>query len=1026
MKKLLFILFFLVFFLKFSFGQSNTEIKDSLIEKSSKLDTTAFYNAIYLINKYKYIKPDTSLYFCEYALILSKELNLDLKRAYFLTQKADIYKLKNQNYSAIYYYLEALNFLLEDPKNDLYVETVIKTAKAIKDGKFQSYDVAINYLNQIIELSNNQKYYANLSEIYSLLAILFLDKEEKKDTIPKFIDKTLEYIAYSKNNDKKSQVFYNISKVYEEQNDYIKSITYIKKSINIVENEKQKAIYFYFLADLYLNINQLSAASNFLLEAEKIFLKENDNINLCRLYLSISRLKLKQKEYDDAIKYAQRSLKLAKYTNIKYYQEESFELLAEIYFQKNQIDLALYSYKKYSEIRDQVFSDRTEIETDIMFKNYIMQLKLKDRQLILKQKEYQEYKNKQQKLIIIILSFSGILLLVLLFAILRMYYLKKVNESRLLQFAQATQEGIIIHDGTKIIDVNDKYCQIAQFERNEIVGKSIFSIMPPESQNQVKQKSKMEHTVFYKMPLLRKDCTTFEAEILSKPFLIKNKKVKVVSIRDLSELRDIKEKLFETQERFKTLVETSPDGIVFLNKEGEIQYVSEAFISIFNYKNKSELIGKNIKDLFLEEYKNKIHQDIKNILNGTFQGVCDYTAITSDNRQIFIESNGNLIRKEDGSIDSIFWIIRDVTGKKLIENALIESESRFRGLFNNSNDAIILQDKDYKIIDANPSASKLLGFSYQEILTFDFRELLDNDKQNIDYEYYIEKQIPLETYFYTKHRRRIFIQVLFSTLPYNNNVYYQLTIRNLTDLKRQEEKLLAALHKITASNNTKDKLFSIIAHDLRSPIGTWRNMIKYISSNPEEFKPEELIEFIKTLQESSSKTYDLLDNLLNWAKAQQNIIAYNPTIFNLAEIVNKVIDNSKDIAKNKNIEIESKVNHVEVLADYNMIKIVLRNLISNAVKFSKENSKIIIETEETEKEVLIYVIDSGVGISQENIAKILDQQTYFTTYGTKKEKGSGLGLKICMDFVKKNQGTLQISSKIAKGSVFYFNLKKKI
>lgn len=1025
MKRLFFIIFFFVIF-KPSISQNNINIRDTFEIKISNLDTTAFTDAIYLINKYKYINPDSSLYYCDYAILISKNLNLENKQAYFLMQKAEIFRLKKEYYNAIYYYLEALNYLKEDPRNNLYVQTVINSAKSMKEGEFQNSEVAINYLNQLIELSKSQKYYENISEIYSLLAMLYIDNEPPNDSISNFINQAIEYAPYCPNNDKKASVFYNIAKFYEFHNDYLKSITYIKKSINIVENEKDKGTYLFFLANLYININQLLAASNFLTEAEKIFIKNNDNVSLTELYLTSSQLYLKEKKIDDAIKYAQRCLRLAKYTNIYFYQQKAYETLAEIYSQINQIDLALYSYKKYSETRDMIFFNRTKISTDLMFKNYIMQLKLKDRQLLLKQKEYQEYKNSQQKLVIIILGFSGVLLLATLFALFRMYYLKKISESRLLKFAQASQEGIIIHDGKKIIDVNDKYCQISQFERKELIEKNVLSIMPESSQKQVKLRSSIEHTVFYKMPLLRKDCSTFEAEILSKPFFVKNKKVKVVSIRDLSELKDIKEKLFETQERFKTLIVTSPDGIVFLNTEGEIKYVSPAFISIFKYNDETELIGKNIQNLFIDEYKNKIKQDLKNIVNGTFKGICDYTAITSEGKKFYIEINGNLIRKEDGSIDSIFWVVRDITSKKLVENALIESESRFRGLFNNSNDAIILQNKDYNIIDVNPAASKLLGYTYQEILTFDFRELLDVNQQKIDYNRFIEQQIPLETYFYTKHRKRIFIQVLFSTLPFNNLVYYQLTIRDLTDLKRQEEKLLAAIQKLTASNSTKDKLFSIIAHDLRGPIGTWRNMIEFISSNPEDFKADELVEFIKTLQESSSKTYDLLDNLLNWAKSQQNVIGYNPSVFNISDLIKQVVDNIIPIAKNKKIEIVKQTQDVDVLADENMIKIVIRNLLSNAIKFSNENSQIIIKTEEREKDILIKIQDFGIGISDENLLKIKDEQNYFTTYGTKNEKGTGLGLKICMDFVKKNQGTLQISSEINKSSIFAFNLKKKI
>ncbi len=1021
MKKILAILIFTIFF-QSVFAQNIAKLKEDYTKKLNTFDTSLFVDANNLIKYYKYRYPDSAIIYAQTKLTIASRVSSPYRIIESLLQIAELKEIKQEYSEAISYYLNALRYLNDYPDDEILRQTLIKTSCVMISGRFDNFLTANEYLNQALIISDE----TNFSIIYSCKAYLFEIYEKGQDSADLAIEKALQYIPYNNNDELKAKAFYLIAQTYSHRKEFIKAVTYLKKSINISKDLNLKGKYFLSLGEIYIEIDQLIAAKNLFSEAEKIFTVEYDNTQLCKVYIDFSKLFLKQNDYDNAIKYAQRSLKLAKYLDILPYQEQIYFNLADIYSQNNNIDLALYSYKKYSEIKDKIFSRRTKNATDLMFNNYIMQLKLKDRQLLLKQKEYQELKNQQQRLIIAILAVSGFLLLIILLIVYYLYSIKKINEARLRQITEVSQEGIIIHDGENIIDVNDRYCQISQFERDELIGKSIFSLMPKDSQEIVKQRQNLNRIVFYKMKMLRKDLSTFEAEILSKPFVLKNKKVKVVSIRDLSEIKEIKDALHETREKFKALVETSPDGVVIMDKNGKIEYSSPAFVKLFGYEKEENITGKDICNFFDEIYKNKIKIDLKNIIENQFNGVSEYIAKTATGKTIFVESNGAVIKNKDGQIESIFMIMRDVTEKKLVENALIESESRFKGLFNNSNDAIILQNEEYEIIDANPSASKLLGYDYKQLVKSDFRLILPVEYHKIDYSYFIKKNLPLETYVISKSGKKIYIQILFSTLPFKQKQYFQLTIRDITTLKEQEQQLISTIKQLTATNKTKDKLFSIIAHDLRGPIGTWKTMIEFITSNPEEFKQDELINFIETLKESSEKTYDLLDNLLNWAKAQQNIIEYNPAVFNIADLIRQVTENIGIIAGSKNITINENIFDAEILADENMMRIVLRNILNNAIKFTPEGGKIFINLEQTDKETIIKIKDTGIGITQENIKKILDEQTYFTTYGTNREKGSGLGLKICMDFVKRNNGEIKIKSEPGKGSEFSIILKKKI
>ena len=156
----------------------------------------------------------------------------------------------------------------------------------------------------------------------------------------------------------------------------------------------------------------------------------------------------------------------------------------------------------------------------------------------------------------------------------------------------------------------------------------------------------------------------------------------------------------------------------------------------------------------------------------------------------------------------------------------------------------------------------------------------------------------------------------------------------------------------------------------------------------------------------------MLENLLSWAKSQQNLLEFNPYIHNLANLLQSPVDFSLEIAKSKNIKI---------VTDFpKNISIV----ISNAIKFSNTGDVISVGYKDENEQVLVYVKDTGVGISDDNLFKIFDDDSYFTTFGTNQEKGSGLGLKLCKEFVKKNNGKIWVESKLDIGTSFYFTLKK--
>ena len=225
----------------------------------------------------------------------------------------------------------------------------------------------------------------------------------------------------------------------------------------------------------------------------------------------------------------------------------------------------------------------------------------------------------------------------------------------------------------------------------------------------------------------------------------------------------------------------------------------------------------------------------------------------------------------------------------------------------------------------------------------------------------------------------------------------------------------------------RDKLYSVIAHDLRSPMGSIKMVLNMLILNlPFEKIGAEMYELLTMANQTTEDVFSLLDNLLKWTKSQIGKLNVVYQDVDLVEVTDGVIEIFSMVASLKKIRIrEMKPERMMVNADIDMLKTVVRNLLSNAIKFSKENSEILVKMEEVNGMAVVSVQDHGCGISEEEQKKLLHADTHFSTFGTNNEEGSGLGLLLCKDFVVKNGGKLWFTSKEGEGSIFSFSIPVK-
>jgi signal transduction histidine kinase len=248
-------------------------------------------------------------------------------------------------------------------------------------------------------------------------------------------------------------------------------------------------------------------------------------------------------------------------------------------------------------------------------------------------------------------------------------------------------------------------------------------------------------------------------------------------------------------------------------------------------------------------------------------------------------------------------------------------------------------------------------------------------------------------------------------------------IRDISERKLAEKKIKDKNEELQKINSEKDKFFSIIAHDLKSPFNSIVGFSSFLSEQVKARDYANIGKYAEIIHESSIRAMELLKNLMEWSQAQTGRIVFRPNIFDMVSLIEKNAHFYDDIAEQKAITLKLVLPALlPVYADEAMINTILRNLISNAIKFSYPSSEIIISAEQLSKDLVISIKDSGIGLSGDSIQKLFHLDENQSTPGTQNEKGTGLGLILCHDFVSKHNGKLWVESESEKGSNFKFSI----
>jgi len=252
-------------------------------------------------------------------------------------------------------------------------------------------------------------------------------------------------------------------------------------------------------------------------------------------------------------------------------------------------------------------------------------------------------------------------------------------------------------------------------------------------------------------------------------------------------------------------------------------------------------------------------------------------------------------------------------------------------------------------------------------------------------------------------------------------------IIDITDRKQAELLLKESERKLLQLNTDKDRFISILSHDLRNPFNNLLGLSEVLIEDIRKLDIDEIETLANHINTAARKTFNLLEDILSWVRAQQGKIPYKAQILSFADICKNILETLNPTANAKNITINySLPDGITVFADNDMLKTILRNLVSNAIKFTNNGGSINITAEQTQSDVIISVSDNGIGIEPDSLSKLFDISEVLTTKGTAGETGTGLGLLLCKEFVEKHGGKIWVESEVGKGSEFKFTLPNSV
>jgi PAS domain S-box-containing protein len=511
------------------------------------------------------------------------------------------------------------------------------------------------------------------------------------------------------------------------------------------------------------------------------------------------------------------------------------------------------------------------------------------------------------------------------------------------------------------------------------------------------------------------------------------KKNNSLVIIDITERKQSEEKIElagnlirEERNLLSTLIDNLPINIYIKDLQLKKTRANRSEVNYMKGLSEEDILGKTDFELFPHDTAvNSFKEDQEVLRSGIPLISSESIDKRADGSINYLLTSKIPLRNSDAEIIGLLGISYDITKIKKAEHALAVSEEKYREIFENIQDIYYRTDENGIVTEISPSVEKYSLYKRGQIIgspVTDFYYYQKDRDVLVDLLKHRYAVTDFEVKLKTKTNQLIYASVNARLIFKDGEVVgSEGSIRDITSRKAQEMELTELNTELKALNTHKEKLLSVIGHDLRNPIAASLKLAELALMDVDDITKDELLEYLGKMETGLQNANELLGNLLQWAKNQFNSLNFNPVlIHDLGELITRCIKRIKPMADAKNIRLVLLIPEgIKMYADKDMLDAVIRNLVSNAIKFTTEGV-ITVEVVITDYDLLFSVTDNGIGIPAATIPQLFNKSASYSTYGTSGEKGTGLGLELCRDFVEKHQGRIWVESKEGQGSTFYF------
>ncbi len=599
---------------------------------------------------------------------------------------------------------------------------------------------------------------------------------------------------------------------------------------------------------------------------------------------------------------------------------------------------------------------------------------------------------------------------------------------------------VLLNAKDDIVDCNSGFCHLFGYEKEEIVGKeNINLIFTDKFKNEgigLRSRVSSGDRVYAESQRKHKDGRLIDVAISGRKLKMEDGSLFIFALyKDITDRKQVERALEENRQQLANLIDNLP-GMVYRCRYDEyytMLYVSESSKRILGY-DPEKFTGEktvNFEQLIHKPYRESIRQMWDMVLAEKTSFEHEYEMDRASGDSIWVWERGRGVFDAAGQLLFLEGYIEDVTVHKLAEQQLQNERDLMQALMDNIPDTIYFKDLESRFVRVNYSQARALGLKHPDDAIgktdFDFFDHKHAQKSFGD-EQYIYKTgdalINEQEHIQTANGWRWFSASKVPLYDAHGKITGLAGVsRDLTAFKNMEQALRSSEQELRKTNKEKDKLFSVIAHDLRSPFNSFLMLTEMFNDDSFGLGVDEIRELTVNMHKSVLSLYDLLDNLLSWSAVQRNKVVVDKSSIGLVSFVNDILSYFRSSINKKNLQIELEVyDDMTIFTDKTMLGSILRNLLSNAIKFSTTGGEILIAAEVgIDGTASISIKDSGIGIPEEMKNNLFTIEAKGRK-GTDGEPSSGLGLILVRDFVNLIGGSIEVESQEGKGSIFIVSI----